>query len=307
VRTAEGTHVATAATLGVILAAFCWGLAAIFAKGAFERGITPEQMAEARVVIAAVPLFIFLVAFRRPLLRPPRGSIPMIVLFGISVVVVNWSYYVAINRLNVGVAVSLQYTAPVLILVVAAVVGRRSPGGLAWIAGVITLLGAVLVSGAYAGFGNLDGSGLIAAAGAALFFAAYLLTAEAAGRRGAHPAAVLFIGFVVAALVWTIVQPWWNWPFERLADPQVSLRVLAVGIIGTLVPFLLAVAAVRVISAPLAGIAATFEPVFAAALAWLLLGQALSPLQLLGGACVVVGVVIAQLARTHATPVEVTP
>jgi drug/metabolite transporter (DMT)-like permease len=47
--------------------------------------------------------------------------------------------------------------------------------------------------------------------------------------------------------------------------------------------------------------------VFAAALAWLLLGQALSPLQLLGGACVVVGVVIAQLARTHATPVEVTP
>jgi drug/metabolite transporter, DME family len=201
VRTAEGTHVATAATLGVILAAFCWGLAAIFAKGAFERGITPEQMAEARVVIAAVPLFIFLVAFRRPLLRPPRGSIPMIVLFGISVVVVNWSYYVAINRLNVGVAVSLQYTAPVLILVVAAVVGRRSPGGLAWIAGVITLLGAVLVSGAYAGFGNLDGSGLIAAAGAALFFAAYLLTAEAAGRRGAHPAAVLFIGFVVAALV----------------------------------------------------------------------------------------------------------
>jgi drug/metabolite transporter, DME family len=207
----------------------------------------------------------------------------------------------------VGVAVSLQYTAPVLILVVAAVVGRRSPGGLAWIAGVITLLGAVLVSGAYAGFGNLDGSGLIAAAGAALFFAAYLLTAEAAGRRGAHPAAVLFIGFVVAALVWTIVQPWWNWPFERLADPQVSLRVLAVGIIGTLVPFLLAVAAVRVISAPLAGIAATFEPVFAAALAWLLLGQALSPLQLLGGACVVVGVVIAQLARTHATPVEVTP
>jgi drug/metabolite transporter, DME family len=307
VRTAEGTHVATAATLGVILAAFCWGLAAIFAKGAFERGITPEQMAEARVVIAAVPLFIFLVAFRRPLLRPPRGSIPMIVLFGISVVVVNWSYYVAINRLNVGVAVSLQYTAPVLILVVAAVVGRRSPGGLAWIAGVITLLGAVLVSGAYAGFGNLEGSGLIAAAGAALFFAAYLLTAEAAGRRGAHPAAVLFIGFVVAALVWTIVQPWWNWPFERLADPQVSLRVLAVGIIGTLVPFLLAVAAVRVISAPLAGIAATFEPVFAAALAWLLLGQALSPLQLLGGACVVVGVVIAQLARTHATPVEVTP
>ncbi len=301
------TRVTTLATLGVVLAAFCWGLAAIFAKGAFERGITPEQMAEARVVVAAVPLFIFLVAFRRPLLRPPRAAVPMIVLFGVSVVVVNWSYYVAIDRLVVGVAVSLQYTAPVLILIVAAIVGRRSPGAPAWIAGLITLAGAVLVSGAYAGFGNLDGSGLIAAAGAAIFFAAYLLTAEAAGRRGAHPASVLFIGFVVAALVWTVVQPWASWPFVRLADPEIALRVLAVGIVGTLVPFLLAVAAVRVISAPLAGIAATFEPVFAAALAWLLLDQALLPLQLLGGACVVAGVVIAQLARTHATPVEITP
>jgi drug/metabolite transporter (DMT)-like permease len=307
VRAAADTHVATLATLGVILAAFCWGLAAIFAKGAFDRGITPEQMAEARVVVAAVPLFVCLVAFRRPLLRPPRAAAPMIVLFGVSVVVVNWSYYVAINRLDVGVAVSLQYTAPVLILVIAALVGSRSPGRLAWIAGAITLAGAVLVSGAYAGFGNLDGSGLIAAAGAALFFAAYLLTAEAAGRRGAHPATVLFIGFAVATLVWSVVQPWPDWPFDRLADPQITLRVLAVGIVGTLLPFLLAVAAVRVISAPVAGIAATFEPVFAAALAWLLLGQALSPLQLLGGACVVVGVVVAQLARTHATPVEVTP
>jgi drug/metabolite transporter (DMT)-like permease len=65
---------------------------------------------------------------------------------------------------------------------------------------------------------------------------------------------------------------------------------------------------VRVISASLAGIAATFEPVFAAALAWILLGQQLGALQLLGGALVVGGVVIAQLSRTsRPTPVEITP
>jgi drug/metabolite transporter (DMT)-like permease len=308
IRPASQSRTTTLATLGVVLAAFCWGLAAIIAKGAFDRGITAEQMAQARVLVAVVPLFVYLVLFRRPLLRVRRRAFPMVILFGLSVVVVNWSYYVAIDRLDIGVALSLQYTAPVLNLVLSALTARRSPGNVAWIAGGVTLLGAFLVSGAYAGLGTLDGTGLLAAVVAMLTFAAYLLTAEASGVRGAHPASVLLIGFAVATVVWGVVQPWWDWPWGRLADPEISLRVLGSGIIGTLVPFLLAVAAIRIISAPLAGIAATFEPVFAAGLAWLLLGQTLSLPQVIGGACVVAGVVIAQLSRTsRATPVEVTP
>jgi drug/metabolite transporter (DMT)-like permease len=294
------------ATLGVVVAAFCWGLAAIFAKGAFDRGVGPAQMAQARVVVAAVPLFAYLALRRRELLLPPRRALPMAALFGLAIVVVNWSYYVAIDRLAVGVAISLQYTAPVLVLVLTAVVARRAPQRLAWFAGLLTLAGASLVSGAYAGLGSLDGIGLAAGAGSALAFAAYLLTAEAAGRRGAHPASALLFGFVVAALVWSVVQPWWGWPFALLADPEVSLRVLAVGVVGPLIPFMLAVSAVQIISASLAGIAATFEPVFAAGLAWLFLGQQLSLPQLIGGGCVVAGVAIAQLARPT-SPAEVAP
>jgi len=291
-----------------VLAAFCWGLSAVIAKGAFDRGITPEQMAQARVIVAGVPLLAYLAISRRDLLRAPRSALPMIGLFGVAMVVVNWSYYVAIDRLDVGVAISLQYTAPVLILVLAAIVARRSPGNVAWLAGLLTLAGAVLVSGAYAGLATLDGIGLSAGIGAALSFAAYLLTAEAAGRRSVHPATVLLIGFAVATVVWGLLQPWWQWPFGRLTDAEIGLRVVAVGLVGTLLPFLLAVSAVRVISAALAGIAATFEPVFAAALAWILLGQQLGALQLLGGALVVGGVVIAQLSRTsRPTPVEITP
>ena len=87
----------------------------MIAKGAFERGITPAQMAEARVAVAAVPLLLYLGALRRPLLRPPRPALPMIVLFGVSVVLVTLKNKEAIDRLDIGVALSLQYTAPVLI------------------------------------------------------------------------------------------------------------------------------------------------------------------------------------------------
>ena len=215
----------------------------------------------------------------------------------------------AIDRVPVGVAIALQYTAPVLVLAGTAVVGRRSPHPAVWIAGGLTLAGATLVSGALAGSGErLDGLGLIAGVGAALSFAGYLVTAELAGRRGTHPVTTLFIGFCVAALIWAIVLPLWDWPFELLADPQVGWRVVAVGLLGTLLPFGLVVAALRWISSALAGIAATTEPVLGALLAWVFLSQALTVLQLIGGGLVIAGVLIAQLIRQpEAVPVEMAP
>lgn len=303
---------AALATLAMVLAAFCWGVAAVIAKGAFEAGIGPGQMAEARVAVALLPLAAWMALFRRDLLSPPRGAWSWIGAFGVSVMVVNFAYYLAIDRLPVGVAVSLQYTAPVLVLVGVALLAHRSPGAVAWLAAGLTLAGAVLVSGALRGLSGVDGLGLAAGIGSALSFAAYLVSAEGAGRRGAHAASSLLYGFAVAVLLWGVVLPWWEWPVARLAEPEIVLRVLGVGLLGTLLPFLLAVWALRIISAPLAGIAATTEPVFAAGLAWLLLNESLEPMQVLGAGAVVVGVLLAQAARrpgvpTDAAAVEVTP
>ena len=285
------------ATVAVVVAAFCWGLNAVFAKGAFEAGIPPDRMAQARTAVAGIPLVAYLALRRRDLLVPPRSSLGPIIIFGLGLVAVNWSYYTAIDRIPVGVAISLQDTAPAMVLLGVALVARRSPAGLLWVAALVTLLGAVLVSGAYDGLRGLDGFGVAAGFGSAIAFAAYLISAEAAGRRGAHPATVLAAGFVVASVAWGILLPWWGWPIDRLAEPEIALRVLGVGLIGTLLPFLLVVNALRTLSAAVAGIAATTEPVFAAGLAWVVLGQSLAAPQLIGGGLVVVGVVLAQLAR----------
>jgi len=178
-----------------------------------------------------------------------------------------------------------------------ALTARRSPGGVVWIAAVLTLIGATLVSGAWNGLHDLDGRGVAAGIASAIFFGIYLLSAEAAGRRGAHPATVLAGGFLIASVAWAVILPWWSWPVDRLAEPEILLRVLGVGLLDTLIPFLLVVNALRLLSAAVAGIAATTEPVFAASLAWVVLGQSLAPAQLLGGGLVVGGVVLAQLAR----------
>jgi drug/metabolite transporter (DMT)-like permease len=288
-----------AATLAVVTAAACWGIAAIMAKVAFEHGVPPERLAHARATVALLLLLPALALWRRELLRPPPGTLRVLLGFGLCIAGVNYAYYVAIDHLAVGVAISLQYTGPVLVLGWTVLVARRHPGRLAWVAAGCTLAGAVLVSQAYAGFAGVDLTGLASGVASALLFAAYLLTAEAAGRAGAHPATVLVWGFATAIVVLGPISPWWSWPFAALREPRVALAVVGVGVVGTLLPFFLAVGAVRVIPAATAGIAATFEPVFAAAFAWLLLGQRLEPVQLAGGLLVVAGVVVAQLAQAR--------
>lgn len=300
------------ATLACIVAATCWAANAVIATGAFERGISPARLAETRVVVALVPLLAYLLIVRRDLLRPPRAALPWIVAFGACMAAVNFAYYLAIDRVPVGVAISLQYTAPVLILAATALLARVAPQPLTWLAGLLTVIGAVLVSGAVAGDGirTIDELGVAAGIASALTYAGYLVTAAAAGARGSHPASTLALGFGVATLVWAVVLPLWSWPFELLADPQVAWRVLAVGLLGTLLPFALTVWALRILSSAVAGIATTTEPVLAALLAWVFLQQALTVPQLIGGALVVAGVLLAQLVRTPrdpSVPVEIVP
>ena len=296
-----------AALLRVVLAGACWALAAVLAKHAFERGMPPVRLAEARVAVALVALAPVL-AWRRPdLLRPPPGTWPILVGFGACIAAVNLCYYLAIDHLQVGVAVSLQYTGPAMLLAATTLLMRgvsADPGRLAWAAAGLTLAGAILVSRALEGLGGLDVPGVAAGLASAVLFATYLLTAELAGRRGVAPATTLLWGFLVAVAIWAVAAPWWSWPVGSLYDPGVAAAVLGVGLLGTLLPFALAVGAVRVISAATAGIAATAEPVFAAAFAWLLLGQHLNPAQLAGGTLVVTGVILAQLAAARTRPGE---
>jgi drug/metabolite transporter (DMT)-like permease len=293
----SGRPATSAAVVRVVAAGTCWGLAAVMAKVAFDRGVPPVRMAEARVAVALFFLVLLLAWRERDQLRLPPGSLPVLVAFGLCVAGVNAAYYIAIDRLAVGVAVSIQYTAPVLLLGLAAVTSFRRPElrprRLAWVAAALTLAGAVLVSRAYGGFHKVDGKGLLAAGASALLFGGYLLTAGRAGRRGVPPATVLFWGFVVATVAWSVFAPWWSWPFGRLGQPKVALAVLWVGLVGTLVPFFLAVGAIRVLTPATAGTAATAEPPAAALFAWIFLGQHLSVVQLVGGTLVMAGVVLA--------------
>lgn len=275
-------------------AAALWGLNGSFSRLLLDDGLPAARLAEMRAVITAVVLLVLVSVFRPRLLRVTRADLPRLAVLGIAGIALNSIlYFVAIDLLQVGVALTLQYLAPLWILLwLRFVHGRRMPSGV-WVAALISLCGCVLVVRAYDP-GSLDAGGILAAIGAGLAYAGYIFSSERSGHRHEAATTVLY-AFLFASLLWVLIQPVWTFPFHTLDSARNVALALYVGLLGTLVPFACMIAAVRHVPAARAAVVATLEPVLAAAFAWPILGQALSPAQVAGGCLVVAAVVWIQL------------
>jgi drug/metabolite transporter (DMT)-like permease len=292
----------------VIAAATLWAVNGTVSKIILQSGPSTWQVAELRVTGAALVLLVVLAVARRDLLRVRRSELPLLILFGVAgLTFVQLFYLVAIRRLPIGIALLVQYIAPVLVALYARFVVREQVRRRMWGALALSLCGLVLVLRIWSGV-TLDRLGVGAALAAALAFALYLLLAERSVVRR-HPVSLLTFGLLFATVFWALVQPWWRFPFGtlgntvslegHLAHVHVPLALLAgyMVVLGTVVPFALLVTALRHISATSAGLVAMLEPVVATAVAAVWLGESLGGIQLVGGALVLVAVALAQTAR----------
>ena len=292
----------------VLAATALWGINGSLAKAALSSGLSSLRLTEVRSTGAALILVGALAIARPRGLRVTRAELPFLLLFGVAgLAFVQLLYFVAIHRLEIGVALLIQYVAPVLIALWARLVLKEPVRRRVWAALILSLGGLSLVVDLWSGVA-LDGFGVLAALASAVTFALYILLAEKAVARR-DPVSLLALGFTFAALFWAVVQPWWSFPTQYL-DDRVSLDgalfsstqpvwALLVGVVlvGTIVPFLLLVGALRHLSATRAGVTAMFEPVAGALVAYALLGESLTGLQLMGGAIVLAGILLAQTAR----------
>jgi drug/metabolite transporter (DMT)-like permease len=276
------------------VAASMWALNGSFARLLIDDGVSPFHLSEMRSALSFVLLAGWLVITRRDQLRVRRDELPALAWLGIGgLAFVHATYFLAIERLDVGVALTIQYLGPLLILLWLRIFhGRRMAPSL-WGAVALSAVGSFLVVRAYDTHG-LDGIGLLFAFGAAITFGVYMVAAERAGGRGHTPATTLTYGFGFATLFWLVVRPPWTFPFHAFTDPRNLALGLGVALVGTLIPFILIVTAVRHIPAPRAAVVATLEPVLAAIIAWPVLDQALAAPQIAGVVVVVCAVVWVQ-------------
>ena len=281
----------------VAAAATLWAIAAATARTLFDDGVEPLELVQARAYISAVGLALVPAAWRKP--KVPRAR--TVIALGLAIALVNGFYYLAIQRLDVAVALVLQYTGPAVVVAWVAFTTRKRPAPEILIALGATFAGVVLVSELLAGdIGSLSLIGIAFGLGSAVMFATYTLVSERAsefyGVLGA-----LFRGFCAASVLWLAFQIPQGFP-QALTDGDNVARVIFVGVAGTLAPFFLYLWGVERIRAERAVIAATLEPVVAGVVAWVWLGQFLSLMQLIGGTIIVVAVASLQIKRKEAVP-----
>ena len=277
----------------VVAAAAMFGLNGSMARSLIDDGISAVRLAQLRSIGSLAILVAVLLVARRDLLRVERHELPALAFLGIAgLALVHATYFLAIDRLEIGVAVTIQYLAPMLLLVWLRVFhGRKLARGL-WGAVALSVAGCFFVVEAYRP-GDLDALGVAFSFAAAVTFAIYMVGSERAGHRH-EPVTTLVWAFTFATLFWAVVTPWWSFPFGELDSGEAVTLALGVIVVGTLLPFLCIVEALRHIPASRAAVVATLEPVLAALFAALLHDEALAAAQLAGGAAVLAAVVWVQ-------------
>jgi drug/metabolite transporter (DMT)-like permease len=298
----------------VVTGAAFFGLNATVSKLALSTGLDSPQLTTIRATGAALGLFLLTAITRPSRLKIARHEWPLLIVYGLAgFFVVPMLYFIAISRLPVGVGVLFEYTAPLLLALWVRFVQRQAVRSRLWIGLVASLVGLVGVAelarlgpGLHVGFDThlrLDGLGVAAALTAACLLVSYYLLGER-GVRTRDPMSLTAYAFGISALAGAAVRPWWSFDFGRLGRTSeygfpVWLLVTYVVIGGSIVPYFLFSAALRHIPATSVGIIGMLEPVFAAAIAWLALGEHLNAGQLAGGVLILIGVTLAETARVR--------
>ena len=279
----------------VVGAAVCWGVMATMAKMLFrDRGVDPLVLVVVRADLATLSLFGVLALFHPARLRLERKDLWAVILIGVAGLAANnFLYFEALHLTSVATALLLQYQAPVLVALYTVLVQRQPLRGRVILALAVALLGCALVVRAY-DFGVLRPNllGVAAGLGTACTFAFYILASRAA-LRAMNPWTLLTYAYFSASLFWLAVLPPWK-ILSYGFDLGIWGAFLAVATIGTVVPFGLFISGLRFLPPTQAGIVSMLEPVVAAVAAYLFLGEILIPLQMLGGALVLAGVVMVQ-------------
>lgn len=266
-------------------------------------GWNPAAVSFVRIGTAAVLLALVVAVWRPWALRFTRDDVWLLLGYGVlGVAGVQLLFFVAVSRVPVGVAMVLVNAAPALVaLWVRVVRGIRLPGQV-WLGVGLAPVGLALIAQSWHG-ARPDPVGIAAGLGAAVCSAGFFLLGEHGARRH-DPFGMTAAGLLLGAMVMAVVATPWTLPLDLLPAVAVLgglqfpvwLVLLVLAVAGTALPYLAGLWALRELPAPLAGALGLLEPLVAAALAWMLLGQALRPAQLAGAALLLLCAVLVQRA-----------
>ena len=274
-----------------LVSAAGFGAMPILGRQAFAAGVELTPMLSLRFLIAAAMLWALIALRRRPL-----GSVRGVVLGGLlglcGYSVQAGLFFGSIQRIDVSLASLILYTYPALVTVAAFALGRERATRRKLAALALASSGVALVVGG--GTGTIDWVGAAMAFGCAVFYTGFILASDRVAATtsplafAASVATGCAVGFTVVALLSGGIH----------ASEEGVMWIALIASVSTVMPIVLFMAGLARVGASTASIASTVEPVITVVLAWLVLGELLGPVQLVGGALVLSAVVLLQFRGT---------
>jgi drug/metabolite transporter, DME family len=286
----------------IAAAALCWGASATIGKAVFngalagQTPIDPVILAQSRTTFSLLVFAPLLLLTRGPAaLRIGRRDLVWCLLTGVlGIAGSNFLYYYAIQKTTVATGITVQYTAPVWVLLYMALRKQQRATLSRIVAVVMSLFGSMLVVGVGSSSSlKLASTGVVAALGAAFSFAFYNIAGAGLVRR--RPSwLVMFYAIAGSVIFWLIVNPPWRVAAHHYSFQQ-WMFLAGFAIVSMLLPYNLFFAGLRYLDATRAIVTSCLEPVFAIVFAAIFVGESLGIFQIVGIALVLIATIIIQM------------
>lgn len=274
-------------------AATLWAISGVFGKILMTGSVSPSQLVFYRSALGSALLAAILLLKTKLLPTISLRDLPFLIamaVFGLALT--QFFYYAAIQSMSVGLAVLLEYLAPLWIILFERFWRKKPIARGKILALSLALSGCFLVSVPTAGRADSSPKGLFFGIAAGICLTAYTLMSQKA-LESYPETTVLFYSLFFTALFWGVFASDIKASWLAIGHFQFGL-IVYVAILGTLVPFFLFIFALKRLEASQVGIISTLEPVVAAVIAWVHLGEELTLMQMTGGFLVLSAIVVLQ-------------
>jgi drug/metabolite transporter (DMT)-like permease len=293
--------------LGLLLAvgsAFAFGSSGPFAKSLMEAGWSPTAAVTARLAGGALLMVTFATIVKPDWFREAVRHGKTVVAYGlIPIAGAQLCYFNAVAHLSVGVALLLEYTAPILVVGWVWTTTRRRPGGLTLIGVALAIAGIMLVLNVFSG-AHINLAGVGWALAAAVCAACYFVMSDSVvtDGDGLNSITLATAGLVVGAAAVAALGATGLMPLAFTTNDAVVagwttswlVPVIALALIPTAIAYTLGIMGISRLQPRFASLVGLSEVMFAVLAAWVLLGEAVTPLQACGGVVVLVGLALAR-------------
>ena len=293
----------------LIIGATAFALNGIVAKMVMQNGLSEWRMLQVRTGGAFIVLLAYVLLTNYKSLKVKVSELPLLITYSVvGFALVQFGYFIAISRMHVSMALIIEFTAPIWIVLWIKYVRKSYVPKDMWIAVSLAFVGMLLLAQVWDGM-TLDTIGVIAAFLDALALATFFVLSEKLTPTRSTYSLTVF-GFGISSALLSIIFPIWNFPFsifnqsmnlegplEDFSAPGWTL-ILWIVILGTVIPYICVLSGIKILSASTSSVIGMLEPVIAGIFAWIWIGESWNAIQLIGGAIVIIGIYIADKTRT---------